>query len=50
MIGPVRVEADGDAVPAAETIVRPVGGGGSDVVLSSDGAEVGRVSSASPSA
>jgi ABC-type branched-subunit amino acid transport system substrate-binding protein len=42
-IGPVRVEANGDAVPAAVTIVRLVEAGGSDVVLSSDGAEVERV-------
>jgi ABC-type branched-subunit amino acid transport system substrate-binding protein len=43
LIGAVRVEANGDAVPAAVTIVRLVEGGGSDVVLSSDGAEVERV-------
>ena len=43
VVGPVRIDAGGDAVPAAVTIVRAVQGGGSDVVLSADGADVERV-------
>ena len=43
VIGAVRIDAGGDAVPASVTIVRAVRGGGSDVVLSADGATVERV-------
>jgi DNA-binding SARP family transcriptional activator/ABC-type branched-subunit amino acid transport system substrate-binding protein/DNA-binding beta-propeller fold protein YncE len=43
VVGPIRIGAGGDAVPAAVTIVRAVQGGGSEVVLSSDGADVERV-------
>ncbi len=43
VVGLVRIDAVGDAVPAAVTVVRAVQGGGSDVVLSADGAEVERV-------